>query len=645
MTARTDVRPAARATPGGRAGLMSALVALDVFLVIELLRAFPALVATRVDVEGRLPFPVQVLVLVVPFVLAAWGVRLVGRGRLEPGRAIWLGGLALGAGRVAAQLVHGDLGAVAAGVGLLGGLVVLLVLAQIGLPLFGGGVVAGSGLAAALRIGLGSRDLIWIDHAAAVAAVLVAVGWFVVMLRGRLRRPVVPLGRTWRAAVPLLSVGPAILLEAFVLTNLGWVAPALGAGWLGASLAIGASGIAGVAAAAWTAASPGGASRALRAVGVVAILATALALARPSPWWALGIFLAQAGVGAILTAASSRGVRTGGHRPPSAILALAPLLLLAAIVALDGRGLLGLTVAPSAVVAAAGVVMLVAAVGLGALPPPAAHHPGWRHVPSLGAVFVLPAALLLAGLPILAATTGGGVVGDSRELRVVSYNVALGFTSGGALNVEEVAAALADMRPDVVALQEVPRGFLPAAGIDMIGWLQHSLGMPYVAFQASSPGGLHGNAILSRHPIRSVATRWFPRTGTALPRGAILARIDPPGQPAVHVVSAHLPPGGTLAARNERLDALLALWADRPRTVVGIDANARPGSRVVEALDGAGLVLPESDALTFPSGRPFARIDFVLHTDDLHAVEIEVGTSRASDHLPVLTVLRPADLV
>src|SRR5690606_35586377 len=185
--------------------------------------------------------------------------------------------------------------------------------------------------------------------------------------------------------------------------------------------------------------------------------------------------------------------------------------------------------------------------------------------PSLAAVFVLPAALLLAGLPILARTGGGGHVGDSRELRVVSYNVQLGFTAGGSLNLEEVAAVLAAERPDIIALQEVPRGFLPAAGIDMIGWLQHTLDMPHLAFQSSSPGALHGNAVLSRYPIRSVASRWFPRTGTALPRGAVSARIDVPDGADVHVISAHLPPGGTRAARAARVETLLALWGDRPR--------------------------------------------------------------------------------
>lgn len=624
---------------------MSALVALATLLTVELLRAFPALVATRVDVGDRLPFPAQVVVLVSPFLLAAVLLLAVGAGRIDPRRLLVVGGVLLVAGRVVSQLVHGDVGAVAAGGGLLGGLVVLLLLVQIGLPLFGGGVVAGVGLAAALRVALGSRDLIWIDHPGALAVVLAAAAWFALLLGLRSRRPVELLGRSPRASLPLIALAPAILLEAFVLTNLGWVAPVLDRGWLGASTTIGIGAAAGVAAAAWSARAPGRATPWVGLVGIAAVLALAGAPSAPSPWWGLAVIVAQAGLGVVLTAMSSWGTRTGGTAAVGRAVALAPVLLLAAVVALDGRGLLGVTLRPSTVVALAGILLLVASVLLVRLPAPESHHPGWRHVPSLAAVFVLPAALLLAGLPILARSGGGAHVGDVRELRVITYNVALGFTDGGALNLDEVAAVLAAGRPDVVALQEVPRGFLPAAGIDMIGWLQHTLDLPHVAFQPASPGSLHGNAVLSRYPIRSVRARTFARSGTALPRGAISAEIDVPVGASVHVISAHLPPGGTTQERRAQVRTIVGLWGERPRTVLALDANARPDSLVLAELAAAGFVVPESDEATFPSRRPAVRIDFVLHSDDLDALEVRTLSSRASDHLPVLTVLRPADLV
>jgi endonuclease/exonuclease/phosphatase family metal-dependent hydrolase len=626
-----------------RAGAMSALVALTTLLGIELLRAFPALAATRVDVGGERIEWVRAGLVVAPFLVAAVATTAwVGR---DPRRGLLTAGTLLAAARVFAQVVDGELGAVAAGIGLAGALVALGVLAVIGLPLFGGGVLAGAGLAAAVRVALGSRDLVWIDGPAALAAVAVTAGWYVILLRRRTRRDVVVLGRNVGAGVALLGLGPALLLESFVLTNLGWVAPALDRGWLGAATIIGLGSGAGVGAAAVAAARPDGRVQSLGLIGSLAVCCAAAAMAAPGIWWGPVVILAQAGVAVLLTAASARGAGTGATRGAMSAVAVAPLFLLAAVIALDGRGVLGFDVRPSAAIVASGAVLVVASLAVRRLPAPLVHNPGWRHVPSLAGLFVLPAALLLAGLPLLVRIGSDGHVGESRELRVVTYNVALGFDGSGALNVDEVLVVLDDADPDVVALQEVPRGFLPAAGIDVLGYLQRALGLPHLTFQPSAPGALHGNAVLSRYPIRTAQLRSFARDGTALPRGVIAATIDVPVGDDVVVMAAHLPPGGTDAARDARTRALVALWGGRPRTVLALDANAAPDSATIEALVDAGFVLPDDPTPTFPSSRPLSRIDYVLHTEDLEVVTSSVPDSDASDHLPVVTVLRPAGLV
>lgn len=623
---------------------MSAVVALTTLLVVELLRAFPALVSTRVDPGQRLPAWIQAVVLVAPFLAAATALPTLAR--RAPRRSLLWAATILAGARVVAQVVHGDVGALVSGVGLGGGLVVIGILAVTGLPLFGGGVLAGAGLAAVVRIAMGSRDLIWIDHPLAIAAVVGTAVWYVHLVRRRTRRDVVVLGRARHAALPLLSVGPALLLEAFVLTSLGWVAPALGHGWLAASTTIGLAAGAGVAAAALVAARPDGTLREVGLAGAVAVVGLGGALAWPGWGWAPIVVVAQAGVAVVLTAASARGVRSGSQRTALVGVASAPLVLLAAVVALDGRGALGIGIDPSVAITVSGLLLGAAAVAGSRLPAPESHQPGWRHVPSLAALFVLPAVVLLAGLPLLARAGGGAHVGDARELRIVTYNVALGFDGSGSLNLDGVVDVLASTSPDVVTLQEVPRGFLPGGGIDMLGFLQRSLDLPHLAFQPARSGALHGNAILSRYPIRGVGVRPFPSAeGTALPRGALAATIDVPVGDDVLVVAAHLPPGGDSEARAARVEAILDLWDGRPRTVVGLDANAIETSRTMRALTAAGLVVPEDGEPTFPSSDPLSRIDFVLHTADLDVIASEVPSSRASDHLPVLVVVRPSGLV
>ncbi len=166
-----------------------------------------------------------------------------------------------------------------------------------------------------------------------------------------------------------------------------------------------------------------------------------------------------------------------------------------------------------------------------------------------------------------------------------------------------------------------------------------------MAFQPAAPGALHGNAILSRYPIELVQVRTFPRLGTALPRGALAATIEVPVGDHVVVIGSHLPPGGPEWMRAEQVESILDLWDGRARSVLALDANAVPGSTTVGALVEAGLTLPDDGDPTFPSSHPLARIDLVLHSPDLEVVESQVFDSVASDHLPVLAVVRPVDLV
>ena len=57
-----------------------------------------------------------------------------------------------------------------------------------------------------------------------------------------------------------------------------------------------------------------------------------------------------------------------------------------------------------------------------------------------------------------------------------------------------------------------------------------------------------------------------------------------------------------------------------------------------------GLLDSWSDAgvgpgFTFSSGDPYQRIDWIWHTEDLVAVEVQVLQTQDSDHLPVVAIL------
>ncbi|MGY6500628.1 MAG: endonuclease/exonuclease/phosphatase family protein [Acidimicrobiales bacterium] len=631
-------------SPTSRPGVMSALVALTVVLTLDLLRSFPVLVVWQLGEPWRLPVSSVVVAMIAPFLGAA--LLLVVVGHRAPRLVFVASGLVLASARVTVQIAEGSAGAAAAGTGLLAGLALVSVLALMGLPLFGGGVVAGVLLDAVLHAAVGTRSLVWIDASWVVGLVLALAVWHAVLLVGRSRRAVVVHGRSWPASLPLVVVGPVLLVEAFLLGNLGWVSTALGGGWVLSAVVVAAAGAGGVAAAAATARSPWRVW-VLGPAGAVAVMVTAWASNAPGPWWALGIVVAQVGVGSTLTAVSARGIDTGGSSAPVVALAVGHGVLLASITTLDGRGVLGLPVTPTTTTVVIGAVLGAASVLAALQRAPRPHRPGRAQLPSLAAVFVLPAVVLVAGAPALVGSVGP--VGASREgtVRVVTYNVQIGFGVDGRPAIEPASRTLAALDADVIGLQEVPRGFLPTGGTDMVGWLQRSLDMPYVAFQPSSPGSLHGNAIISRHPIRSVEVHELERRGTALPRGALAAVIDVPGIGEVVVISAHLPPGGTPGQRADRVALLLDAWGERERTVIAADLNSQPGSDILRGLSAAGLESAWDDAdgpgHTYPADEPRARIDWILHSPDLTAADTRVVSSRASDHLPVVSDLSPLE--
>ncbi|MGP1484160.1 endonuclease/exonuclease/phosphatase family protein [Actinomyces naeslundii] len=225
------------------------------------------------------------------------------------------------------------------------------------------------------------------------------------------------------------------------------------------------------------------------------------------------------------------------------------------------------------------------------------------------------------------------------------------------------AEQIAELAPDVVALQEVDLGQARSGRLHQAAFLAEELGMLTCRFAASYAGpavglrrrplrsalgsptddvfGLlraavgagpigYGNALISRFPVAgwhvkrlgrgpsSIVKRgeraWDPRSYkvfTASSRVMVAATLDLPedvGGPArrLSVASTHLATRGSMAARQ-----LAAAWAalaglPGPHLLVG-DYNL--GAEQVEAL-GLGRTVGEGH--TFPAADPTRRIDHVL---------------------------------
>jgi endonuclease/exonuclease/phosphatase family metal-dependent hydrolase len=230
------------------------------------------------------------------------------------------------------------------------------------------------------------------------------------------------------------------------------------------------------------------------------------------------------------------------------------------------------------------------------------------------------------------------------ELRLLDYNIHMAFDASGLPDPQGIAAAITGAGADVVALQEVGRGWTVNGGADLFAWLRWRF-PDYRAIYGPMNGTLWGNALLVRHPIGESGSVRFPLRVSPFQRGLTWATL-PASSGDLLIIATHFAHEVTADAdRLEQAGDLLAFWRGRPRTIVMGDLNATPASAPVTRLEAAGLrnaLAPFglAAAPTYPSPAPVERIDYVLLTSDLEPVAASIPRTTASDHLPVTVQVR-----
>lgn len=256
--------------------------------------------------------------------------------------------------------------------------------------------------------------------------------------------------------------------------------------------------------------------------------------------------------------------------------------------------------------------------------------------------------------------------GDTALVRVVTFNILNGRSpADGVVHPDRFVAAIARLRPDVLALQEVDRAQPRSGTIDFTVVAAETMGAVdsrFVAAVAGTPGlvwtaatgheqpdaASYGVALLSRYPVRGWNVLRLPRLAVPMPvrahhdrrlflgrdepRVAVTAEIDSPlGELAVTTTHLSFVPGWNA----RQLRRLMRALGERscPQLLMG-DLNMPP-EVVSRRLGWRSL----ADAATFPAWRPTAQLDHVL-SDRLvpkrpgKAVELDL-----SDHRALIAVL------
>jgi endonuclease/exonuclease/phosphatase family metal-dependent hydrolase len=506
-----------------------------------------------------------------------------------------------------------------------------LVVARIGRD----GRAAGIGLAAALGLDIAIRaafDTVDVAFSESVWATLIVIALAALLLAAVWRGPGPAAGRVGAAAAwQLLGIPAALLLFMLVTGNFGQVAVRGQLGWGETVIWLSAGAAAGLI----RTLLPRDGDRSRRLAHTL-ISAAALAGGLLAYWGGSGgIWVAVAALGLAhllcLLPADPSGDAGDGGGPSTLFVTLGFILFVALLFIFYSF------YGPFWVVIV--LIALVVLGGFGAVVRTAADHR-----PALGAsgrwlVIGLVLLSLAPGL-VKALTHGTPAVGDvpaGVPTRVLSYNIRQGFGLEDRFGLEPVAAEIERHNPDVVALQEIARGWVISGMVDQLQWLANRLDMRL--YFEPNLADTWGNAFLVRLPVLAEEHRRFEDLGR-VPRGVQGITVATANGP-LRILITHLDSEADGdRVRADQAGEVLGFWGGGGATLLVGDMNFVPDSAGYALVAASGLrdLLRETgnDGPTYPANAPFERIDYAFGTADLAVSIAESPVSTASDHRPVL---------
>jgi endonuclease/exonuclease/phosphatase family metal-dependent hydrolase len=231
----------------------------------------------------------------------------------------------------------------------------------------------------------------------------------------------------------------------------------------------------------------------------------------------------------------------------------------------------------------------------------------------------------------------------NRPLRLATFNIKNGLGSDGVVDNDRLAAVCAELRADVLALQEVDSGAARSGRANQAAVIAKACGLSHLfapAFELRA-GGLYGNALLGRGRIDETEVLELPVAPDRQARVAVLARVEFEDV-ALSVAATHFQNrrgGAPLVAEDaeEQLEQLAVVVEAlgrrrRPRVLLG-DLNSAPG--VIEPVLTAAGFSVAATAETAPARVPRLQIDYVA-VERLTIVSSEVVHTPVSDHRAVV---------
>lgn len=228
-----------------------------------------------------------------------------------------------------------------------------------------------------------------------------------------------------------------------------------------------------------------------------------------------------------------------------------------------------------------------------------------------------------------------------RDLSVATYNIHKGIGTDRRRDLPRIAAVIAEIGADILALQEADTRFGTRIGLLDLDRIRSDLGLIAVPMDGVGEAhGWHGNLLLVRDALVQVVHQ-LALPGLE-PRGALVTDLMIAGQP-LRVVNAHL--GLLPRSRAAQARALLAKidgLESRPTLLMGDLNEWRRGGAAFQALGQRFAIAPPRPS--FPSRYPLLALDRMMVSGQGKLLDVATHDSplsrRASDHLPIKATLR-----
>lgn len=236
----------------------------------------------------------------------------------------------------------------------------------------------------------------------------------------------------------------------------------------------------------------------------------------------------------------------------------------------------------------------------------------------------------------------GSLCAQSRELRIMSYNLRFGELA----TMEQIGRYIAQEDPDLVALQECDwdtcRERAPKQHhVRFVNELGQITGM-FTAYGKALDykGGYYGIGILSKYPIIRTERVLLPHNGRAEQRVMLVVDVEMPDRKTVTFACTHLEVSSS-EARYEQAGFINAYFA-RPAypTFLAGDMNAAPESPEMQRLTGDGWQALTNLDPTYPANAPTIKIDHIFYrgAEPLKLKRTVTGKdNRLSDHRSVIS--------